>query len=369
MRWLKDYTMRLVLVGLVAVIMLNRSVQADFIFGEPVILEAPVNSSSHEGFTSISADGLELYFGSNRPGGLGDDDIWFTTRMTKDDAWGEPANLGPMINSSTWDVSPSLSGDGLTLYFASGQSGGYGNGDIWVTRRATRSDAWGPLENLGPPVNTSGDESFVAISSDSLELCLGEYSPVRPGGVGKGDLWMTRRPTVSDPWDTPQNLGPTVNSSERDEMPSLSADGLMLLFTSRRLGGYGARDIWVTMRATTKDPWREPVNPGPPINTSAFDQSASVSADGRTLYFTSWRSSKYGGLNLWQASIDPVVDFNGDGNVDCIDICDMVDNWGTDNSLYDIGPMPWGDGIVDVQDLIVLAEHLFEVVPPAGPVE
>jgi N-acetylneuraminic acid mutarotase len=53
-----------------------------------------------------------------------------------------------------------------------------------------------------------------------------------------------------------------------------------------------------------------------------------------------------------------IVDLNGDGIVDSVDMCIMLDNWGTDNSLCDIGPMPWGDGIVDVQDLIVLAGHL-----------
>ena len=58
-----------------------------------------------------------------------------------------------------------------------------------------------------------------------------------------------------------------------------------------------------------------------------------------------------------------VVDFNGDGIVDCVDMCMIVDHWHTDEPLYDIGPMPWGDGIVDVQDLIVLAEHLFEEIP------
>jgi len=63
-------------------------------------------------------------------------------------------------------------------------------------------------------------------------------------------------------------------------------------------------------------------------------------------------------------AVIPIVDFNGDGIVDAADMCMMVDYWGTDTPLCDIGPMPWGDGIVDVQDLIVLAEHLFEEIPP-----
>jgi len=63
---------------------------------------------------------------------------------------------------------------------------------------------------------------------------------------------------------------------------------------------------------------------------------------------------------MWQSTITPIVDLNSDGIVDSADMCIMVDHWGTNEPLCDIGPMPWGDGIVDVQDLIVLAEHLFE---------
>ncbi|MFC1766443.1 hypothetical protein ACFL6U_30735, partial [Planctomycetota bacterium] len=324
------------------------SVKADFVFGEPVMLGPSVNTSHGAFFTSISADGLELYFCSDRPGGSGDSDVWVTIRATKDETWGEPTNLGSQVNSSTFDGSPSLSGDGLTLYFDSLRGGGHGNGDIWVTRRATKSGAWGSAVNLGPPVNTSGDEGFPVISSDGLELYFGDFSPVLPGGVGKRDLWMSQRPTVSDPWDPPQNLGPTINSTDHDEMPGMSADGLILLVTARRPGGYGGRDIWFARRASINDPWTELVNAGPSINTSRYDQSATISADGSTLYFSSNRSGS--SLNLWQASINPLVDFNGDRQVDCIDICDLVAQWGTDNSLYDIGPMPWGDGIVDEKD-------------------
>jgi len=57
--------------------------------------------------------------------------------------------------------------------------------------------------------------------------------------------------------------------------------------------------------------------------------------------------------------------FSGDGFVDSLDMCIMVDHWGMDEPLCDIGPTPFGDGIVDVQDMIVIAEHLFEETPPA----
>jgi hypothetical protein len=158
------------------------------------------------------------------------------------------------------------------------------------------------------------------------------------------------------------NLGPTVNSSAQEVDPGISADGQMLFFASNRSGGYGDDDIWVTRRATTDDDWGEPVNLGPIINSSGWEDYPNVSADGSTLFFVSSLSDRWNGGDIWQAPIVPIVDFSGDGLVDAADMCIMVDYWGTNESLCDIGPMPWGDGIVDVQDLIVLADHLFEEV-------
>jgi hypothetical protein len=128
--------------------------------------------------------------------------------------------------------------------------------------------------------------------------------------------------------------------------------------------------MWMATRRNTSDPFGPAIKVPEPVNTSAYeDGSPYLSADGYTLYFCSNRSGGLGGYDLWQVSISPVVDLNGDGIVDADDMCIIVDNWGTDVPLCDIGPTPFGDGIVDVQDLIVLAEHLFEEIPPAEPVE
>jgi len=106
------------------------------------------------------------------------------------------------------------------------------------------------------------------------------------------------------------------------------------------------------------------VNLGQPVNSVGDEGGAHLSTDGRTLYYTVG-GCPFGGLkgDLYQVSIDPIVDLNGDGIVDALDMCIIVDHWGEDYSLGDIGPTPFGDGVVDVQDLIVLAEHLFESVP------
>ena len=334
---------------------------ADYTFGTPTNLGPTVNSSAHDGVPGISADGLELYFRSNRPGGYGGYDLWVTTRDTIDDEWGTPMNLGPTVNTSALDGCPSVSADGLSLFFMSGRPGGSGAHDLWMTTRATISDPWGSPVNLGATVNSSGADGCPSISADGLTLFLHSN---RSGGYGSHDLWVTTRATVSDPWGPPVNLGATVNTASTDCCPSISADGLMLFFHSDRSDGSGSLDLWVTTRATISDPWGSPVNLGPTVNSSDSDHAPEISSDGSTLFFDCDRPGGDGGGDLWQVSILPVVDLNGDGIVDSVDMCIMVDHWGENYPLCDIGPMPWGDGIVDVQDLIVLAEHLFEEIPP-----
>ena len=340
---------------------------ADFTFGAPTNLGPAVNSSATEAGQSISVDGLSLYFSSNRPGGHGGYDLWMTQRLSKDSPWAEPVNLGPVVNSSAGEVTPCLSADGLSLYFCdwpSARPGGYGGEDLWVTTRETMDDEWGIPMNLGLSVNSSSDDWSPNLSTDGLSLF---FDSSRPGGQGDYDLWMTQRPSKDAPWAVPVNLGPTVNSSSLDVAPSLSADGLILLFTSERPGGLGDWDVWFTRRETIQAEWTEPVNLGPTVNTWGPDGIPNISADGSVIYFYSTRPGGEGGYDLWQVPIEPVVDFNNDGIVDIADVGVMIEHWHTDYSLCDIGPFPWGDGIVDVQDLIVLAEHLFEEFPPIQP--
>ena len=364
-----------ILVALVLASAMSSTVaKADFTFGEPTNLGPTVNSSANEFDPCISSDGLELYFHSARPGGYSSLDIWVTRRSTTNDEWGESVNLGPTVNSSAWDICPSISPDGLALYFSSYRSGGSGNYDLWVTKRSTKEDPWGPPENLESSINTSGGEAHPYISADGLSLyfagAAGPDDTPRNGGYGGGDIWLTELIPVSGRqgtnlvWSTPINLGATINSSVYDAAPCLSADGLMLFFHSDRTGGYGNHDIWVARRKTHDDPWEEPLNLGSPVNTSEADAGPALSGDGKTLYFFSGRNGGTGVWDLWQAPIEPIVDLNGDGIVDGADLTIIVDHWGTDEPLCDIGPMPWGNGIVDVEDLIVLAEHLFEEVPP-----
>jgi len=343
---------RTILMGLVLTLALFANVaNADYIVGTPTNLGPTVNSSDFEWHPSLRADGLEMYFESDRPGGEGTYDIWVSTRASKEEDWGAATSLGAPINTPDWQNTPCISADGLELYF--------NDWGLWVVRRTTVDDPWGEKENdTLININASG-ASMSSVSSDGLSAFLYMRAD--------WDLYVSTRPTKDDLWSEPVNLGPTVNgvdSTWESYCPNISADGLVLIFSCNRPGGSGGEDLWMTRRTTIDGPWSEPVNLGPTINSDRSEASPEISADGRTLLFSSNRlEGRYGRYDIWQASIDPVVDLNADGIVDAADMVIVVDHWGTDNSLCDIGPMPWGDGIVDVQDLIVLAEHLFESLP------
>ena len=360
MRWLNGYRIRLVLVGFIAAIVLGGgSARADFTFGKPVNLGPNINSSSIEVDPSISADGLELFFESRRPGGYGNGDIYVSRRASKDDPWGPCMNIGAPVNTAYYDQAPSISADGLSLYFSSYiRPGGYGSDDLWVTTRASVSDPWGPPVNLGATVNSSSYDTMPSISADGLVLF---FMSGRAGGLGGDDLWFTSRATKNDPWDSPVNLGATINSSLNEACPDISADGRMLFFSDHMLGpfrpgGYGGQDIWITTRATTNNPWGEPMNLGPVINSSDWEFSPNISGDGSTLYFASMPPGGTGNADIWQAPIIPVVDLNGGGIVNLKDFSKLAQYWGQNESSVDIAP-PIGDGTVDFQDLAVFAEY------------
>jgi len=345
MKRLNSDGIRFMLVGIASFIVLaDGHVKADFTFSTPIELGLPIWSPGHDPHGScFSRDGLELYFASDRPGGFGGFDIWVSTRETIDAPWGEPVNLGPNVNSSEREIAPAISPDGLELYFTF-----YQDRNIRVCSRPSKDGPWSSPGLLGPPVGLHQDQ-YPEVSADGLSLY---FESMRPGGYGSYDIYVATRATENDPWGPPVNLGPTVNSSHGDGDPSISSDGLTLFFGSNRPGGSGTWDLWVTTRPTIDAEWGPPVN-CPKINSSGQDFHPAISPDGSVLYFES-------PLAMWQSSITPIVDLNVDGVVDSADMCIIVDHWGEDYSLCDIGPPPLGDGIVDVKDLIVLAEHLFE---------
>ena len=347
--------------------------RADFVLGQRVDLGPTVNSPQNDNWPIISPDGLELYFASNRPGGYGADDIWMSQRASANDPWGPPVNLGPGINSAGYDRASSISSDGLTLYLYA-QTTGY-LPDLYTATRPTKDAPWEPRVNMGLVLNGPGGGSdgrwgsdyIGIISPDDLELF---YSSWRAGTIGMCDIFVSTRATPLDPWGPPVNLGPMVNTSGRDFPMGISSDGLTLfIHADSRLGGFGGWDMWMTRRPYKGAAWSEPVNLGPSFNTSRPELGGvTVTPDGQWwayVYEAQENGEPLGGDDLWLAPILPIVDFNGDGQVDGKDVLCMVAHWGTDDPVCDIGPFAWGDGTVDLQDLVVLANYLGkEVIDP-----
>jgi hypothetical protein len=359
----------LLIVTLAGIVLTNAYIaKADYTFSTVTNLGPVVNSSSNDGLPCISADGLELYFGSDRTMEKFKFDIWICRRTDISSNWGAPENLGPPVNGPYSDHWPEISADGLELYFYSlDRPGGYGSGDIWLTTRSTTDDPWGEPMNLGPVINSSEDEGAPAISTDGLELYFAS------GKSGVLDLYVSKRSNKNDDWGEPVSLD-ILNSPDGESGPSLSSDELTLFFQSDRPSGFGGIDLYITTRATRDDNWSQPLNLGPQVNTQYSEVSPCISHDGHTLYFCDLPYSdvppgSMGGGDIWQVSILPIVDFNSDGNINTDDLLILIDNWGQNEPLCDIGPMPFGDGIVDIKDLEVFMSYWEKENMPEAPEE
>ncbi len=164
-----------------------------------------VNSPYNEGSPCLSKDGKTLYFARcNSPDSYGDCDLFVST-MKEDSTWSKPQNLGVNINSVSWDSHPSLSHKEDTLYFASDRIGGFGLSDIYYSVRT--KDGWSKALNIGPLINTRGSE--VSPFFHHVEEVLYFSSNGHTLNFGEFDIYKTTFHQTN--WMEPQNIGPLVN--------------------------------------------------------------------------------------------------------------------------------------------------------------
>ena len=154
------------------------------------------------------------------------------------------------------------------------------------------TERWLDAVNMGTVINTSQSEWYPVLARDGSFMI---FVSDRFGGYGSGDLYISR--FVNGEWQAPQNLGPDVNSSGFESAPYLSADGSTLYFTSDGIGGGGNFDIWYCS-LTNGVPGPRTRMPSP-ISTVAIDCCPVLSADGDTLYICSNRSGGFGSLDVW----------------------------------------------------------------------
>lgn len=154
---------------------------------------SPINTTYWESQPSISPNGKMLFFVSNRPGGMGGMDIWYSVRGS-DGKWGRPVNPGKTINSAGDEFSPFIYFNSKTLYFSSNGRESFGGHDIYVTN-LNRDSTWTEPRNLGPAVNTPADETGLVIESSGKRAY---FSSIREKGKGKDIYYI----------DLPQSIQP-----------------------------------------------------------------------------------------------------------------------------------------------------------------
>jgi outer membrane protein OmpA-like peptidoglycan-associated protein/tetratricopeptide (TPR) repeat protein len=201
------------------------------------LIDGSINNEPSKGAIDISQDGEWLIFAGNFPGkGDGDFDLFISYNTPT--GWSEPMNMGYSINTEFWESSPSLSPDKNALYFSSNRPGGYGGKDLYVSYRKPNG-SWTPAENMGPDINTAGDELAPCIHADNQSLY---YTSSGLPGYGGTDIYVTRK--VNGKWGVPENLGYPINTVENEGSLFVASDGYTAYYASDRADTRGELDLY-----------------------------------------------------------------------------------------------------------------------------
>jgi outer membrane protein OmpA-like peptidoglycan-associated protein/Tol biopolymer transport system component len=201
---------------------------------------AAINTPDNEGAQAISPDGTWLVFTAcNRrgDGSQGSCDLYWS--QLKREGWSNPVPFSNAINSEHFDSQPSISADGQSIAFVSKRPGGKGKADIWIAERGEKGK-WNPPYNLGATVNTGGMEMAPYLHPDGQTLYFASDSLPGMGGL---DLYVTRR-GANGQWTTPQNLGYPINTTGDEVALTVSLDGKTAYYATNRPEGYGEMDIY-----------------------------------------------------------------------------------------------------------------------------
>ncbi|MDF2436487.1 MAG: OmpA family protein [Bacteroidota bacterium] len=222
------------------------SKKANGVWQKSSLIGSGINTNGNEGAPCLSADGQILFFvacaemdggyGPNRKG-YGSCDVFYAQKVGEN--WGKTYNLGPNINSKFFESQPSFSADGKTLYFVSNRLGGVGSTDIFYSSLG-EDGGWSAPRNLGTKINTRGKEESVYIHPDGKTIYFGSDGHVGMGGL---DLYVSRMNDKGD-WSEPVNLGYPINTYGDENSVMVGATGDVAYFASNRVGGSGGLDLY-----------------------------------------------------------------------------------------------------------------------------
>ena len=248
-----------------------------------------INSTALEYLPSLTVDGNKMIFNKRING---DEDFYESNKVNG--VWQKAIPIAGRLNTNFNEGAQNISQDGEWLIFTGcSYPEGLGSCDLYISYKNKKGE-WSEAENMGRNINTDAWESAPSLSPDKRDLY---FSSTRPGGFGGSDIWVSHR-TENGNWQKPENLGPTINTSGDDGCPFIHADNLTLYFNSNGHAGYGLSDLFVS-RKNEKGEWQTPTNLGYPINTIDDEGSLIVSADGKTAFYASDKGDFKNGLDLY----------------------------------------------------------------------
>lgn len=254
----------------------------------PQNLGASVNSSFLEYLPASSIIDSGLIFTRRLSGGNED---FFYSKKEKD-GWAIAKKMEG-INTAQSEAAQTMSADGeWIIYSANGRADSYGDYDLYMAQRTP--DGWVDTYHFNGRINSDQWESQPSLSADRKDLY---FASRRPGGYGGIDIYVCHL-QPNGYYSDPENLGPNVNTAGDDQCPFIHADNQTLYFTSNYWPGYGDDDLFL-VRKEGIGKWSVPVNLGYPINTVEKEGTLFITADGRTAYYAGERSDTKGGLDIY----------------------------------------------------------------------
>ncbi|HET9431991.1 MAG TPA: OmpA family protein, partial [Chitinophagaceae bacterium] len=255
----------------------------------PVNMGDNVNSAESEYFPSLTIDKKEMIF--TRRVKNYNEDFYFS--RASGISWGLSRPMEGDVNTPDNEGAQNISQDGQWIVFTGcNRRDGFGSCDIYISYLAEKG--WSEAINLGGRVNSEFWESQPCLSPDKKDLY---FASRKPGGLGGSDIYVSHLQS-NGKWSDPENLGTSVNTSGDEQCPFIHADNQTLYFTSNGLLGYGDADLFYSRKGPNAV-WSKPVNLGYPINTISQEGTLFITADGKTAFYSSDRSDSKGGLDIY----------------------------------------------------------------------
>jgi hypothetical protein len=261
-----------------------------------------INSEFPDYYPFVPANESFIVFTSRRKDNIGGQvemDGYFSSDIymssPQNDVWTKPKNMGGLVNTRYDEQTVSLTPDGQTMLMYIDHIDSLGN----IYASANKAGTFQRMKKLNNNVN----KDFETAGSISPDGNIIFFASKREGGLGETDLYMARK-LPNGQWALPQNLGPTINTRYKEDFPEIAPDGKTLYFSSQGHAGMGDFDLFQSTYNEEDNSWTNPKNLGYPINSAGDDRCISFTQDNKVAYISAVREGGFGDLDLYRMTFN-----------------------------------------------------------------